>query len=295
MNNTTIVFCGLSKNNFKTLERNIEFIQSLKVNINDKKFHTIIVDSSSNDGSKEYLARLEHDIITIHKDDIDEVSKSRIERIAICRNLGLDYIKSNFENRNLIYIPCDMDLDLFSKTTVQEFNSYVDLVLSKISDGAIFPISVPNYYDIFALRAKGWVNFNSQLIVNFFKKYIRVGSFFWNYFFIFRYQWPPSKVRRKNYSITSAFGGIGIYNISNKDLSKCRYEISIKDKDLYSEHLFFNAHFNNLKIKHDWLIEAPIQHIEYKSYGFLDKIKYILRTIKYDFTNLFPKGFYGKK
>ena len=97
MNNTTIVFCGLSKNNFKTLERNIEFIQSLKVNINDKKFHTIIVDSSSNDGSKEYLARLEHDIITIHKDDIDEISKSRIERIAICRNLGLDYIKSNFE------------------------------------------------------------------------------------------------------------------------------------------------------------------------------------------------------
>ena len=50
----------------------------------------------------------------------------------------------------------------------------------------IFPVSHPFYYDIFALRAVGWVTINFQLISNKLKKYLRLGSFIWNYIFIFR-------------------------------------------------------------------------------------------------------------
>ena len=44
--------------------------------------------------------------------------------------------------------------------------------------------------------------------------------------------------------------------------------------------------FNRLKIKPEWIIKAPFQHVEYKSLTFLGKIKYVLKTIKYDFQNL---------
>ena len=289
MNDTNVIFCGLSKNSFKTLKKNIEFIEGFRESQKDKNIYTLIVDSDSTDGSKEFLKDFKENIRTIHKDDIDKISSSRIERISKCRNLCLDYIEKNLKNKNLIYIPCDMDLDLFARSTFDEINSYIELTIKSYSEGAIFPVSVPFYYDVFALRAKGWLNFNSQLILSKIKQYLKLGSFILNYIFIFRYQWSLSKIKRKNFNVRSAFGGIGIYNISNKDLSTCRYETSNKDKDYYSEHLFFNSHFQNLTINSDWLIEAPFQHIEYRSYGLMKKIKYILRTVKYDFRNLIKR------
>ena len=117
------------------------------------------------------------------------------------------------------------------------------------------------------------------------KRKIKLFSFIWNYIFIFRNQLPPNKI--KILDVESAFGGIGIYKLNNIDKSDLQYVVSKKDKDFYSEHIEFNKKFNGLKINLEWVIKAPHQHLEYKSQSFFGKMKYILKTIKYDIQNLY--------
>jgi len=197
--------------------------------------------------------------------------------------LGLKFIENNCKNNSLVYIPLDTDFYLFSKTSPEKIDELIDYVLKMENNSGIFPVSEPYYYDIFALRAGGWLNMNSQLIVTNLKKYIRVGSFIFNYLFIFRYQLTPKQIELKKFTLISAFGGIGIYNISNFDLNTKSYDISEKSKEMHSEHLFFNKHFNHLEIRTDWVIDAPKEHILFKSFNYKDKIIYIIKTFKEDF------------
>ena len=179
-----------------------------------------------------------------------------------------------------------MDFYLFSKTSFNQLDTLVSKVIKENTKSAIFPASEPYYYDIFALRAPGWLNINSQLIVSRLKKYFKLGSFIYNYFFIFRYQLSPEKIKSKKYSLISAFGGIGIYNISDLDLSHQRYKVNDKDKDWYSEHLYFNRYFENLEINVNWIVEAPKEHVMFKSYDFNSKLKYIIKSFKEDLKNI---------
>ena len=292
MSESTIIFCGLSKNSKSALKKNMEFLMNFKKVSGKFNVHLLIIDSDSNDGSKEYLESIEKEnnfINVIHKDGMTNIS-SRIERIKICRNLCLDFIFKKFQNKSIIYIPCDFDFFLFSLTSNIQLQKLIDSTVSKGSGSAVFPASVPYYYDIFALRAEGWLNFNSQLIVSRLKKYLKIGSFIWNYFLIFRYQLTPERLSKKKYSLSSAFGGIGIYNITNMDINVVRYETNSKNIDWYSEHLFFNRHFKKLEIQNNWLIEAPFEHIEYKSYSVMNKFKYILKTFKYDLKRIFKRS-----
>lgn len=288
MKDTEIYFCGLSKNNLDSLTQNIAYILNFKKKSKYTKINVLIVDSNSVDGSKEYLDRNSQEFEffnVIHKDDLSFVD-SRIERIKICRNLGLKFIENNCKNNSIVYIPLDTDFYLFSKTSPEKLDELIDYVLKMENNSGIFPVSDPYYYDIFALRAEGWLNINSQLIVTNLKKYIRFGSFIFNYLFIFRYQLTPKRIELKKFKLISAFGGIGIYNISNFDLKTKSYEVSEKSKEMYSEHLFFNKHFNHLEIRTDWVINAPKEHVLFKSYNFKDKIIYIVKTFKEDFKNL---------
>lgn len=286
---SSVVFCGLSKNSFPTLKKNSEFIKNF---INLSKFSDVkflVVDSDSDDGSKKFLNQLsksEINIEVIHKDFMNE-SSSRIEKISTCRNIGINFIKDLYiSTGNLIYIPCDLDLDLFSKTTISDLEFLIDKVIHMGKKSALFPVSIPYYYDIFALRAKGWLNMNSQLFVSKLKKNIKIFSFLWNYFFIFRFQLKPEAIEKLNLNVSSAFGGMAIYNLNEQDLNIVKYKTSSKQTDWYSEHIYFNEYFTNLEIDTTWQIEAPIEHIEYKNYNLTNKLKYILKTIKYDFKNL---------
>ena len=288
MNDTHIIFCGLSKNNISTLKKNINFFLGFNKFIKNKKIKVLIVDSDSTDGTKEYLNELSAKIgllEVIHKDNIYNIP-SRVERIKMCRNICLDYINRNIASQKIIYIPCDLDIFLFSKTSYQQLENLITYTMKKKNNTGIFPVSNPHYYDIFALRAPGWLNINSQLIVSRLKKFFKIGSFFWNYLFIFRYQLTPAKIQKKNFTIISAFGGIGIYDISDLDLNKVRYEINKKSRDWYSEHIYFNSYFKNLEIKADWIIDAPSEHVVFKSLSLGGKIIYFLKSIKHDLKSI---------
>lgn len=294
MSDTEIFICGLSKNNLEPLKKNIDFILGYVNNSKYKNFKVIIVDSNSIDGSKEYLNKLKSNFnffYLINKDNLENTT-SRIEKIQICRNMCLDKILYLSKEKNKIYIPLDLDINLFSNITYEKLDNFIGYTLKGINK-AIFPVSQPYYYDIFALRAKGWVNFNAQLINNRFKTFFRVGSFLFNYLFIFRYQITPQQISKKisngKMKIFSAFGGAGIYNISDIDLIHQRYFINTKNKDWYSEHLYFNIFFKDLEIINEWKIDSPREHIYFKSLNLFQKIKYFLKTLIYDIKSIFKK------
>ena len=80
-------------------------------------------------------------------------------------------------NEDVIYIPLDLDMKLFKYIDFKNFENLIMYCLKKDNLNGIFPFSKPFYYDIFALRAENWVNYNSQFIVRRYKKYIKIGSF----------------------------------------------------------------------------------------------------------------------
>lgn len=283
MENVKVFFCGLSKNSNEILINNIEYLENY---ISYSKFDSnlIIVDTDSNKKIKDFLSiksKNSKNIDLINRDNLDIEIPSRIERITYCRNLCLKYVYEHKETVNKIYVPCDLDIDLFLHTEFQYLDNLILQSIKKEKSFALFPVSVPKYYDILALRAKKWVNFNSQLVNSRFKKILKLGSFFWNYLFVFRYQWTVEKIRKRNIKVKSAFGGIAIYNISTLE-KNVFYKYSKSNTEFISEHIGFNNYFIEKKIDTNWIIEAPQEHIYFHTLSRSEKINYFFRTLKND-------------
>ena len=124
MENVEIFFCGLSKNNYGTLKKNIDYILQFRDKSKFSNVNLLIVDSNSEDGSKELLNKTfnKKDFFNVvHKDDINMID-SRVERIKICRNLCLQFIEQNSKKNFVIYIPFDTDFFPFSNTTYDQID-----------------------------------------------------------------------------------------------------------------------------------------------------------------------------
>jgi len=281
--NVKVFFCGLSKNSNETLIKNIDFLENY-INHSEVDTNLIIVDTDSNNEIKDLLSnkcKKNKKINLINRDNLDVSVPSRIKRIVYCRNLCLKIVYESKDSINKIYIPCDLDVDLFSHTKFEFLDNLILQSLKKEDSFALFPVSVPKYYDIFALRSKNWVNFNSQLVNSKFKKIIKIGSFFWNYLFVFRYQWTVEKIKKRNIKVKSAFGGIAIYNISTLK-ENVFYDYSKSNTEFISEHIGFNNYFIEKKMDFNWIIEAPQEHIFFHNLSWSEKFKYFFRTLKYD-------------
>ena len=286
MKEISVFFCGLSKESGNTLINNINFITNYS-DKSDYDINLIVVDSNSEKKIKEYLKNTSNNnpkVTVIHQDKLENQIPSRIQRIAYCRNLCLDFVYKDIKSKDIVYIPCDLDVELFNNSDT----SFMDYLINKSQDykdsAAIFPVSNPRYYDILALRAKGWVTYNSQLINSRFKKYIRFGSFFTNYFFVFRHQWKIEKIESKDIEILSAFGGIGVYSLGKVN-KKIFYHFSDKHTEFISEHVAFNKYFKYKEIDTTWIVNAPDEHVHFHKLTILKKIIYLFKTIKYDIYN----------
>ena len=287
--NYEIFFCGISKNCVEHIEKNLSFIEKFVQSFPDIKIKGIFVDSDSTDGTKEFLLNYTKEkpyFVYKNLDNLETKYSNRIERITISRNNCIEQIQKIKTGEQVIYIPIDLDIDLFRFTNVNQFLDLITNNFKEEGDNAIFPFSKPFYYDIFALRAKGWVNHNSQFWVIRLKKYFKIGSFFYNYIFIFRYQISLNKFKTLKTNIESAFGGIGIYFINNFN-DNFTYNVSETQPSDISEHVIFNSRFENLNILHNWNIPAPKQHLEYKNLGAKEKINYFFKSFKNDFKNIF--------
>ena len=285
MNNLNIYFVGLSKNCLLTLKKNIDFINLLiKEGVGVGKI--IIVDSDSDDGTKEYCKSLKNEnILFIEEDNVKNNFHNRIEILSHCRNIGLQNIE---KTNDVLYIPIDLDIDLFSLIKPKSFIDLIKNFQNNKDIDALFPYSEPYYYDIFALRKQGWVDNNAVLQAHKLKQKFKIGSFFFNYFFVFKKQINKNKFSEDLIRVESAFGGIGLYKI-NKNKNYL-YETKDIDTEFYSEHLSFNNNFKNLFIDKNWAVPAPEEHINFHLLRKLSKVVYIVKTFKYDILDFFNKG-----
>ena len=283
---TKVYFIGMSKNCFESLKLNLEFLINFK-EISNIQLEICIIDSDSTDGTKEYCRKLINDKLInefFEIDNLEDIYDSRVERLSICRNEGLEYLSSQLNNGELIYIPMDMDISLFEYIDFEMLENFIISVKNNI-DG-LFPYSSPYYYDIFALRAENWVTENNVYLADLKKQKYNIFSFFFNYKYIFKFQKRINYFKIPLIQVESAFGGMGIYKISSELLKKLNYKVEINNKDSISEHVYFNKFFKKLYISQNWIIPAPKNYIFYKSASKFQKIIYILKTIKTDLSNL---------
>lgn len=287
--NYKVIFCGISKNCIDSIEQNLNFLKNFS---KLKKFDVsvIIVDSDSDDGTKEVINSYQKSINKFYTYDLDGLEskyKNRIERIAISRNKCLEIARGLINDKKVIYIPLDLDMKIFKYVDIQKMESLIENSIKKDTINGTFPFSKPYYYDIFALRAENWINYNAQFIARRYKKFFKIGSFIVNYFLIFRKQIGYKKfIKKKNIVINSAFGGIGIYNLKN-NIIDFRYETSKKHPEDISEHILFNNKFKDLKIDSTWIVEAPEEHLEFKNLTFKNKLIYFFKSLYFDLLNLF--------
>ena len=279
-----IFFCGITKNCINKIQSNLNFIENFLI---ESKFKTniIFVDSDSTDGTKNILSLFSSKHKNVFYTDLDGLEdqySNRIERILVSRNKCLEIMDSIKVEENIVYIPLDLDIDLFKYLSVVKFENLINYCIQKDIPNGLFPFSEPYYYDIFALRATNWVNYNAQYWVKRMKKGLKIGSFLFNYILIFRHQISLSRFKNKDSKIKSAFGGAGIYKIENNYL---KYELSKEYPEDVSEHIQFNSQFEELEIVKNWIIQAPLEHLEFRLLGWREKIKYFIKTIKFDIKN----------
>ena len=280
----TVFFCGISKNCIETIKYNLSFLSEYEKK-SKFKIEAILVDSDSNDGTKTEIENFTSKNSFIRYFELNGLEvkyKNRIERITRSRNQCLNIILENYPSNRVIYIPLDLDINLFKYTTIKQLDSLISYCIAKKEPNGIFPFSEPFYYDIFALRARGWVKYNSQFWAKRMKKYLKVGSFIYNYLFIFRHQLNSVKFMKLEIKILSAFGGMGIYKLP---ATLSNYTLDDNYPEDVSEHIIFNTQFNELEILEKWKVPAPNEHLEYKLLNWKMKIIYILKSLKNDFKN----------
>lgn len=164
MSNSKILVVGLARN----LESGIaKAVESL-----DKTFSQVfeisyfVVESDSSDSTERELSKLENQNPRFRYLSIGKLSDSfpdRVERIRYCRNTYVNFIRENYDQEKWDYVVV-ADLDgvnskLNSKkiSKILQFEKYWD-VLTCNQTGP--------YYDIYALRAFGWVEYDCLLEVN---------------------------------------------------------------------------------------------------------------------------------
>lgn len=280
-NSLSIGFLLLSKNTLKSLRKNLEFLYSFKQSTNFK-IQVLVVDSESEDGTKKYLESLSNDLINfIYIDNLNSKGLNRIEKIAYCRNKGFQHLANKFK-KDFIFIPIDSDIEVFKFYSMKKFLNLIRFFYKENIE-AMFPFSIPYYYDIFALHSENWSQFNFQK-AELLKKNKKYLSFFINKKFIFNNQLKPSQLKEELITVKSAFGGMGMYKI-NKDPSTLTYQSEVLKSGLYCEHYLFNKNFKKIFINKNWHVPAPNEHINYKTMSLFEKFIYFIKTIYFDIKN----------
>ena len=93
-----------------------------------KTIKIIIVDSDSHDGTKEIIEKYinKNDFIVNQLDGLEDIYSNRIERIAMSRNKCLEIISEMNNQNKVIYIPIDLDLDLFRFVTIKKLSDLIE-------------------------------------------------------------------------------------------------------------------------------------------------------------------------
>ena len=280
-----IVFAGLARNCQNSIKKNINFIDKFRNQYPNINIYLYILESDSVDGTKEYLSEVKTKYSRIYSvDNLDARFDFRTERIAFCRNYLLEKINNEIDSNDFIYIPLDLDIEIFKYTNSENFFDLLNILENSEAE-VIFPFSYPYYYDIHALRSKGWNIKNPWHAVYSINKYLIIGKFFTRYYFVYRKQKKYNE-HLAEVQVDSAFGGIGVYKVNKAKFKELKYSIDLKYGNTSCEHIAFNNSFKKKIICPSWKTPSPGEHIEYKLLDFNKKIKYIYKSLISDFKNI---------
>ena len=270
---SNILLVGTVSNVAKTIEKELETV--IKALDSFDKIEIFLVESDSSDNSVEILKRIQQgnkNFTFITKGHLSNRYPNRIARIAYCRNIYVEFIKKNLDTNLWQYVAV-ADLDGMNKKLKRKA---IDTCFkTKVKWDGIMANQKYGYYDIYALRARGWAEkdcfselqklkiLNPKLkvsqnsIVNFISNF--------NYFDNLRNIAIYSKMRiiaRKSppIKVESAFGGFAIYKshvFLNSDYKSLNYE--------ESEHVEF--HKKLTKIGFSFFINPALINNNFNSYN----------------------------
>lgn len=201
---------------FKNLQKFIEIYSIISF---------IFVENDSTDNSKNILknwGRDKNDFTLINLDGLDSFEKNRTLRLEIARNSYLDAINNRIEFHEYDHL---IIIDLDDKATypldVVSITRAINFLDSNITTAGIFANQLNGYYDLWALRHPKLCPFDfwHEVLFKSFELQDELAAFD----FIYSNTLTHIPTDSKPIEVSSAFGGLGIYKISDVLKNKNKY------------------------------------------------------------------------
>ena len=250
-----ILLVGVVSNVGRTIEKELKIV--LKALSSFENVRVFLVESDSNDNTVQVLKKIQTsnpNFSFISKGKLSKKFPNRIARIAFCRNIYVEFVRNNYEKHLWSHVAVadldGMNLNLRKKAVDSCFktNGEWDGLMANQRYG---------YYDIYALRAKNWVEYDCFLELDKVKKSATAPKLtkysLLNFIILFKYYdnfrkeiiYKKMKKISKNQAlikVDSAFGGFAIYKTNV--FFNSNYTLS---DSFSSEHVSFHKSKSNLQ------------------------------------------------
>jgi len=249
-----ILLVGTVSNVAKSLEKELKIVlTSLSA---FKSVEVLLVESDSKDNTTEILSQIQknrQNFEFISKGNLSQNIPNRVARIAFCRNIYVDYIRNNYKRYQWDYIAVadldGMNFNLTSKGIESCFNVSYDW-------SGLMANQKKGYYDLYALRAKNWVEedifekikylkLNQHLPKRYKNSFLDFYSNFCHYDHIRREVIYNNMLvinkKSEPISVISAFGGFALYKPEVFTTS----DYSVPLNSFVSEHVEFHKNAGN--------------------------------------------------
>jgi len=269
-----ILLVGTISNVAKSLERELKIVlASLSV---FKSVGIFLVESDSKDNTKEILSRIQKSrqvFEFISKGNLSKSIPNRIERIAFCRNIYVEYIRNNYKNHEWDYIAVadldGMNFKLSNKGIESCFNQTYDW-------SGLMANQKKGYYDLYALRAQNWVEEDVFEKIKEVKQNQNLPKRYKNSFFDFysnflHYDRIRQEIiydnmlvideKSKPIKVLSAFGGFALY----KPEVFMTSDYSVPLNNFASEHVEFHKSAGNFG--HNFYINPTLINSNFNKYN----------------------------
>ncbi len=217
MKNSKILVVGTVSNVANTLNKNFKCINRALSDF--KSVNYFLVESDSSDATLGELSilREQYNINYLSLGELSRIIPNRVERIRHCRNAYINHLREIAAENEFNYVLV-IDLDgIANKVSKKGIRSCFE---KQQNWDVCFSNQIPYYYDIYALRAKGWNDSDPFKDIEELKNSMQISKQdrlrYWKEENSIRQKILYSKMRfikpwHDWVAVESAFGGLGIY------------------------------------------------------------------------------------
>jgi glycosyltransferase involved in cell wall biosynthesis len=236
MRNKRAVFTGMARDcawHLPSVLQNIERLSNLY-----SETAVVIVENDSSDATKGILRSWLADRPNgklIELDGLAAAEPRRTQRIATARNAAMDYIRSSPLKGWDHLVVLDLDEVNSQPISGESFEKAANFLDSDATIAGVFANQVTGYYDIFALRKRGWCSSNCWEQIGARPRWLSPALAKIVYVYARQVAIPQ---RARPVRVDSAFGGLAIYKISSA--ASFNYNGLDADNREICEHVDFN-------------------------------------------------------